>query len=134
MRQNHSVRVKKKAIGNDAQAINSVRNDQRVGGKEADNRAGKHDEHKSNHSQEHRVVRSRLPDGALGPFWIVCPERLAHHRRRCIRHAPRRQQRKYNHPDSDDVTRNDLGPKAGDDPRQPNPTGHADENLKSCSR
>src|SRR5260370_31535362 len=129
----HSVGIADIAIAENAQAGDGQWNDERIAGKEMDDRFGEDDEEEANDAEKNHVVETGAPDGSFRALGLLGAEVLADEGSGGVAEAPARHEDEDEDTDSDRVARKGSGAKDADDAHEADPTGVGDEELQDAS-
>src|SRR5260370_1258121 len=120
-------------VGENSQAGNSQRNDERIAGEEMDNRFSEDHEEETDDTEKDHVVKASAPDGSFGALGLLGAKVLADEGGGGVAEAPTRHEDEDKNADGDGVAGEGGGTKDADDAHEADPTSVRDHELQYAS-
>src|SRR5437016_641119 len=128
----HAVGIGDVAVTQNAQAGDGKRDDERIVGKETNDRLGKDDEKDADDAEKEHVVKAGAPDGSFRALGLLGAQVLANKGSGRVAEAPARHQHEDKYANGDGVSRKRRRAEDTDDTDKADPTGMGDRKLQDA--
>src|SRR5438477_2243051 len=130
----HAVGIGDVAVTQNAQAGDGKRDDERIVGKETNDRLGKDDEKDADDAEENHVIEAGAPYGSFRALRLLGAQVLANERCGGVAKAPTRHQHKDEYANRDGVAGERCRAEDADDADEADPTGVRDGKLQDAGQ
>src|SRR5438132_2793816 len=130
----HAVGIGDVAVTQNAQAGDGKRDDERIVGKETNDRLGKDDEKDADDAEENHVIEAGAQYGSFRALRLLGAQVLANERCGGVAEAPTRHQHKDEYANGDGVAGERCRAEDADDPDEADPTGVRDGKLQDAGQ